>query len=120
MDYGIMVFADQRYTSAEKRSKMPGWITQYLLQENMNLSTDRAVQTARAFLKQVCGLFRSLSPFCQKFFIAQLQMAQPLKQEDLLGTAMLSSEHLAKLQSQGFDGNAEQGQTDSGKQVMDF
>lgn len=29
-DYGLMVFADKRYNSHDKRGKLPGWITTHL------------------------------------------------------------------------------------------
>ncbi len=52
-DYGVMVFADARYSRADKRTKLPRWITQYLEPAHTNLSTDRAVTTARDFLKKM-------------------------------------------------------------------
>ena len=41
MDYGIMIFADQRFSRSDKRNKLPFWITQYLDKSSLNLSTDR-------------------------------------------------------------------------------
>jgi DNA excision repair protein ERCC-2 len=38
-DYGIMIFADKRYNNANKRSKLPPWVTQFLKESNLNLST---------------------------------------------------------------------------------
>lgn len=52
-DYGLMVFADKRYNSHDKRSKLPGWITTHLHEQQLNLSTDMAVQIARAFMREM-------------------------------------------------------------------
>jgi len=82
-DYGIMVFADkvctrfstlalalapllsvliglligrsvdQRYNRADKKSKLPQWVSQFLGDEYCNLSTDMAVSVARKFLKSM-------------------------------------------------------------------
>lgn len=78
-DYGLMVFADMRYNKADKRKKLPGWITQFMTAETLNLSTDRAVHTARDFLKR---------------------MAQPHNRDDEVGVTMLSKDHVTKLEIQ--------------------
>ena len=52
-DYGLMVFADRRYNSHDKRSKLPGWITARLRDEHLNLSTDMAVHVARRFMREM-------------------------------------------------------------------
>lgn len=52
-DYGLIVFADQRYSRADKRSKLPRWVQQFMVNENMNLSTDAAIEVARNFLRQL-------------------------------------------------------------------
>ena len=52
-DYGLMVFADKRYNSHDKRGKLPGWITTHLQEQQLNLSTDMAVQIARAFMREM-------------------------------------------------------------------
>uniref|UniRef100_A0A0G4HEZ2 DNA 5'-3' helicase n=1 Tax=Chromera velia CCMP2878 TaxID=1169474 RepID=A0A0G4HEZ2_9ALVE len=52
-DYGIMIFADSRYARADKREKLPPWVRKYLENSNLNLSTDLAVSTTRAFLKEM-------------------------------------------------------------------
>ena len=51
-DYGLMIFADQRFSRVDKRNKLPKWITAYMDKNNLNLSTDRAVTIARDFLKR--------------------------------------------------------------------
>ncbi|PWA49229.1 RAD3-like DNA-binding helicase protein [Artemisia annua] len=58
-DYGMMIFADKRYTRHDKRSKLPGWILSHLREAHLNLSTDMAVHIARevrlpAFIIQIC------------------------------------------------------------------
>ena len=52
-DYGLMVFADKRYNSHDKRGKLPGWITTHLKEERLNLSTDMAVHVARTFMREM-------------------------------------------------------------------
>jgi len=52
-DYGLMIFADKRYNNANKRSKLPGWVTQFLRESNLNLSTEEAVAVCRTFLREL-------------------------------------------------------------------
>jgi len=52
-DYGLMVLADKRYNSTDKRGKLPGWITARLKDEHLNLSTDMAVMAARRFMRDM-------------------------------------------------------------------
>jgi len=58
-DYGIMVFADKRFSRNEKRSKLPKWITQNITEATTNLSTDMAVGIARKFLRSMAQPFES-------------------------------------------------------------
>jgi DNA excision repair protein ERCC-2 len=44
MDYGLMIFADSRYSRHDKRSKLPPWILNYLPDSHLNLSTDQAIE----------------------------------------------------------------------------
>ncbi|KAF5947227.1 hypothetical protein HYC85_013184 [Camellia sinensis] len=46
-DYGMMIFADKRYSRHDKRSKLPGWILSHLHDAHLNLSTDMAMHIAR-------------------------------------------------------------------------
>ncbi|VUG20157.1 RAD3 [Brettanomyces bruxellensis] len=48
-DYGVMVLADRRFL--RKRSQLPKWIAQGLLDANVNLSTDMAIAAAKKFLR---------------------------------------------------------------------
>ncbi|CAI5733022.1 unnamed protein product [Hyaloperonospora brassicae] len=49
-DYGLVIFADSRYNRADKRTKLPPWITQFLLTSHLNLSVDMAVFMAKKYL----------------------------------------------------------------------
>jgi DNA excision repair protein ERCC-2 len=75
-DYGIMIFADMRYNRLDKRKKLPGWITQFMTPETLNLSTANAVGMARDFFKS---------------------MAQPHNRDDEIGTTMLTAPMVEKL-----------------------
>lgn len=48
-DYGLMIFADSRYNRHDKRSKLPKWILQFLLDAYLNLSTDMALDHVKQF-----------------------------------------------------------------------
>jgi len=52
-DYGVMVFADQRYARQDKRNKIPDWIRNFLDNGHVLLSTDIAVEAAKSFLLQM-------------------------------------------------------------------
>ena len=43
-DYGIMLFADKRFSRSDKKSKLPKWIQEYLLDSKCDLSTEEAIQ----------------------------------------------------------------------------
>ncbi|KAF0699638.1 Aste57867_9821 [Aphanomyces stellatus] len=49
-DYGIIIFADSRYNRHDKRSKLPPWINQFLLESHLNLSVDMAVFMSKKYL----------------------------------------------------------------------
>jgi len=74
-DYGLMVFADKRYNSQDKRGKLPGWITTHLREEVLNLSTDMALQVSRTFMRA---------------------MSQPFSHEDN-GKSLLSQEDVNRI-----------------------
>jgi DNA excision repair protein ERCC-2 len=75
-DYGVMVFADQRYARADKRSKIPDWIQASIEPGHMVMATDVAVQVARRFL---------------------LQMSQPFKPQQGIGASVLTKASLLEL-----------------------
>ncbi|KAK2999035.1 hypothetical protein RJ639_023090 [Escallonia herrerae] len=60
-DYGMMIFADKRYSRHDKRSKLPGWILSHLRDAHLNLSTDMAVHIAR---EDFLNLF---PPWCSSY-----------------------------------------------------
>nr|CCA21515.1 predicted protein putative [Albugo laibachii Nc14] len=49
-DYGLILFADSRYNRADKRSKLPPWIKQFMVESYLNLSVDMAVHLAKRYL----------------------------------------------------------------------
>jgi len=73
-DYGIMIFADKRYSRADKRNKMPPWISQFISPAQMNLTTQEASSVAKQFLKL---------------------MAQPLTRESQIGTSLWTETQIA-------------------------
>ena len=72
-DYGIMIFADKRFSRFDKRGKLPKWMQEYMKEYLMNLSIEEAVQISKRFLKE---------------------MAQPFTREDQLGVSLLTKEQL--------------------------
>lgn len=76
-DYGVMIFADQRFNRKSKRDKLPQWIRDAQEESNLNVSTDEAILAVKQFLRN---------------------MAQPLDKESQLGVTLWSTEHLAKKQ----------------------
>lgn len=54
-DYGIMVLADKRF--ARKRTQLPKWIQNAVLESDTNLSTDMAVAVAKKFLRTMAQPF---------------------------------------------------------------
>jgi len=52
-DYGVMIFADQRYARADKRQKIPDWIRAFLEPGHIGMATDVAVEATRNFLLQM-------------------------------------------------------------------
>ncbi|KAJ1886522.1 TFIIH/NER complex ATP-dependent 5'-3' DNA helicase subunit [Kickxella alabastrina] len=74
-DYGLMILADKRYSRADKRSKLPRWISTCLTENSLNLSTDMAIGMMRKFLKV---------------------MAQPFDLKAQLGVSMWANEHIVQ------------------------
>ncbi|KAK9916757.1 hypothetical protein WJX75_006598 [Coccomyxa subellipsoidea] len=60
-DYGLMVFADKRYQRADKRDKLPGWITTHLKDAHLNLSTDMLMHIAREFMRAMAQPYDGLA-----------------------------------------------------------
>ncbi|KAF9424517.1 hypothetical protein HW555_000328 [Spodoptera exigua] len=78
-DYGIMIFADKRFSRADKRTKLPRWIQEHLKDSLCNLSTEEAVQICKRWLRQ---------------------MAQPFTREDQLGVSLLTLQQLQSEEQQ--------------------
>ncbi|PJF18727.1 ATP-dependent helicase domain-containing protein [Paramicrosporidium saccamoebae] len=72
-DYGLMVLADKRFARYDKRAKLPKWLTQAILETNVNLSADMAVQLGVRFFRE---------------------MAQPFDAKAQVGSTMLSEEDI--------------------------
>ncbi|EJW86627.1 excision repair cross-complementing rodent repair deficiency [Wuchereria bancrofti] len=72
-DYGLMVFADKRFSRKDKMGKLPRWIQEYITPGNVNLSIEEAVIIAR------------------KWFPL---MAQSFTKEHQLGISLLTEEML--------------------------
>ncbi|KAL6968337.1 DNA helicase [Sarracenia purpurea var. burkii] len=70
-DYGMMIFADKRYTRHDKRSKLPGWILSHLRDAHLNLSTDMAVHTAREFLRKMAQPYDKSGSSSRKTLLSQ-------------------------------------------------
>ena len=56
-DYGVMVLADRRFE--RKRTQLPKWINQAMLDSETNLSTDMAVSNAKHFLRTMAQPFKA-------------------------------------------------------------
>ncbi|CAE6440515.1 unnamed protein product [Rhizoctonia solani] len=52
-DWGLMIFADKRFARADKRSKLPRWINQYITESASNLSTDMALVQSKLFMRTI-------------------------------------------------------------------
>ncbi|EGZ18797.1 hypothetical protein PHYSODRAFT_354695 [Phytophthora sojae] len=74
-DYGLVIFADSRYNRADKRTKLPPWITQFLVDSHLNLSVDMAVFMAKKYLSL---------------------MAQPVDESTNVNSILLDAEGVAK------------------------
>merc|ERR1712045_400407 len=59
-DYGVMIFADQRYSRQDKRTKIPEWIQCFIEPGHTLMATDLAVNVARNFLLQMSQAHKEL------------------------------------------------------------
>ncbi|XP_055606066.1 general transcription and DNA repair factor IIH helicase subunit XPD-like [Uranotaenia lowii] len=85
-DYGIMIFADKRFSRQDKRGKLPKWIQEHLTDNYTNLSTEEAMQLAKRWLRQ---------------------MAQPFTREDQLGVSLLTLEQLQTMEKEKLEKQAQ-------------
>lgn len=74
-DYGLVLFADSRYNRLDKRTKLPPWITQFMVDSHLNLSVDMAVFMAKKYLSL---------------------MAQPVDESTNVQSILLDEERVAK------------------------
>lgn len=51
-DYGLLIFADIRFHKPLQKTKLPGWITQFLGEHQQDITTDTAVAQIKAFMRQ--------------------------------------------------------------------
>lgn len=70
-DYGMMIFADKRYSRHDKRSKLPGWILSHLRDAHLNLSTDMALHIAREFLRKMAQPYDKAGNSGKKTLLSQ-------------------------------------------------
>ncbi|KAL0419912.1 UNVERIFIED_CONTAM: General transcription and DNA repair factor IIH helicase subunit XPD [Sesamum radiatum] len=73
-DYGMMIFADKRYSRHDKRSKLPGWILSHLRDAHLNLSTDMAVHIAREFLRRMAQPYDKTGAMGKKTLLSQEEL----------------------------------------------
>lgn len=73
-DYGIMIFADKRFSRQDKRSKLPKWIQEHLTDNYCNLSTEEAMQVMWIKIIFVCFTFEGFY-FGFNFFLVGEKMA---------------------------------------------
>ncbi|TYI13782.1 hypothetical protein ES332_A08G081400v1 [Gossypium tomentosum] len=73
-DYGMMIFADKRYSRHDKRSKLPSWILSHLQDANLNLSTDIALHIAREFLKKMAQPYDKTGSSDKKTLLSQEEL----------------------------------------------
>ncbi|XP_073009856.1 general transcription and DNA repair factor IIH helicase subunit XPD [Typha latifolia] len=75
-DYGMMIFADKRYSRHDKRSKLPGWILSHLHDAHLNLSTDMALHIAREFLRRMAQPYDKTGSGGKKTLLSQEDLAR--------------------------------------------
>ncbi|KAH9729900.1 General transcription and DNA repair factor IIH helicase subunit XPD [Citrus sinensis] len=73
-DYGMMIFADKRYSRHDKRSKLPGWILSHLRDAHLNLSTDMALHIAREFLRKMAQPYDKAGSIGRKTLLSQADL----------------------------------------------
>lgn len=82
-----MIFADKRFSRQDKRSKLPKWIQEHLIDSYCNLSTEESMQIARRWLRH---------------------MAQPFTREDQLGVSLLTLQQLQAMEKEKADKEAKE------------
>ncbi|KAI3380414.1 hypothetical protein SNEBB_007884 [Seison nebaliae] len=72
-DYGLMVFADARFGRADKRSRLPKWLGEYMRDGVCDLTIDECIFVAKRYFKM---------------------MGKPMTTKNQLGVALLNEDHL--------------------------
>ena len=76
-DYGLMVLADKRYGRSDKRGKLPKWINQAILESNVNLSADMAVQLGRRFFREMAQPYDAVAHIGGTMLTEEAVQAKP-------------------------------------------
>lgn len=79
-DYGVVVFADKRYVRADKRNKLPKWISDLMPASQVDLDTQAALSVTKVYLRA---------------------MAQPMAEGEM-NAALLSEDQVAALSATRF------------------
>uniref|UniRef100_A0A803NDK6 DNA 5'-3' helicase n=1 Tax=Chenopodium quinoa TaxID=63459 RepID=A0A803NDK6_CHEQI len=101
-DYGMMIFADKRYSRHDKRSKLPGWILSHLRDAYLNLSTDMALHIAREFLRKMAQPYDKTSASGKRTLLSQEDV------EKMSNAGADETVHLEKLYSELDEINVEE------------
>jgi DNA excision repair protein ERCC-2 len=73
----------QRFARADKRSKLPRWINQYITEPNANLSTDMALVQSKLFMRTISQNPNENQTGISLWTLEDVERAQQ-KQRDLL------------------------------------
>ncbi|KAG8969485.1 DNA-dependent ATPase of the nucleotide excision repair factor 4 complex [Tulasnella sp. 419] len=85
-DWGLMVFADKRFARADKRSKLPRWINQYITDAASNLSTDMALVMSKLFMRTISQNVNDNQTGVSLWTLQDIEAAQQ-KQRNAIATA---------------------------------
>ncbi|KAJ4459043.1 putative General transcription and DNA repair factor IIH helicase subunit XPD [Paratrimastix pyriformis] len=91
-DYGLMVFADKRFSAADKRSKLPQWLGEHLREGRVNIGTDTAKALAAHY-------FREMAQPIPWRASPSHGIPTPPRPEDQLGTALLTESHVSAIEA---------------------
>ena len=83
----------QRFAKQDKRSKLPKWINQYIIEAHSNMSTDMAVSLAKKFIRQISQPFDHTQTGISLWTLEDIENRQRKEKEEedrakrLLGSA---------------------------------
>jgi len=101
-DWGLMIFADKRFARADKRSKLPRWINQYITDNASNLSTDMALVLSKHFLRTISQAAKEGPTSLSLWSLADVEKAQQKARELAQAEAEeLDREHAGASERQG-------------------